>query len=315
MLSENVKAPQIFLCHASEDKDQVLETYKRIKQEGLKPWLDKEDLLPGQNWQLEIPKAIKASDFVLIFFSTTSVAKRGYIQKEFKLALDVLDEIPEDQLFIIPVRLDNCQVPEKFHHLHYCDLFEESGIEQVVKAIQTQSGVTEDETIETTQPVIRLRSQPMRELSKVAAKKMLAGRGFYDRKLNKNGRGFANQFEPVECQWESLIIDENSGLTWQQSGSQYYTYKEAQEYIEELNNTHYAGYSNWRLPTLEEAMSLLEPNKNKDGLYINHIFDKTQWAIWTSDKNSASFVWVVYFFNGTCNFYHIIFRIFVRAVR
>ena len=87
--------PKVFLCHASEDKTSVLEVYNRLQAEGLKPWLDKKDLLPGQVWSREIPKAIKKSDFVLIFFSSTSVTKRGYVQKEFNLALEVLDQMPD----------------------------------------------------------------------------------------------------------------------------------------------------------------------------------------------------------------------------
>ena len=58
--------------------------------------------------EVEIPKAIRASDYILIFLSKTSVAKRGYVQKEFKLALEVLREIPEGTIYAIPVRLDEC---------------------------------------------------------------------------------------------------------------------------------------------------------------------------------------------------------------
>ena len=102
------KPIQIFLCHASEDKAAVETIYDRLKALGYKPWLDKRDLLPGQRWRSEIPKAIRASDYILIFLSKTSVAKRGYVQNEFKLALDVLREVPDGTIYAIPVRLDDC---------------------------------------------------------------------------------------------------------------------------------------------------------------------------------------------------------------
>ena len=71
---------RIFLCHASEDKAQVREVYHRLRAiEGFEPWLDEEDLLPGQIWEREIPRALQTSDFILIFLSRTSVAKHGYI--------------------------------------------------------------------------------------------------------------------------------------------------------------------------------------------------------------------------------------------
>jgi hypothetical protein len=96
-------------------------------------------LLPGQNWAEEIPKIIRDSSFILIFFSSTSVTKRGYVQKEFKIALDVYDETPEGQISVIPVRLDSCQIPSRFSNLHYVDLFEKGGFEKILKAVSGQS--------------------------------------------------------------------------------------------------------------------------------------------------------------------------------
>ena len=120
----------------------------------------------------------------------------------------------------------------------------------------------------------------------------------------------------MERQRESLIIDENSGLTWQQSGfSADLTLEQAHDYTNELNRNNHAGYTDWRLPTLEEAMSLVEPTTSRDGLYINPIFDKKQKWIWTADKNSASRAWYVYFGSGLCNFNDIDYYYHVRAVR
>ena len=100
---------RIFLCHASDDKAHVREVYHRLQAiEGFEPWLDEEDLLPGQVWAREIPRALQTSDFILIFLSRTSVAKRGYVQREMKMALDAWEELPEGTIHTIPVRLDDC---------------------------------------------------------------------------------------------------------------------------------------------------------------------------------------------------------------
>lgn len=137
---------RIFLCHASEDKEHVIEVYWKLKMVGLNPWLDKIDLLPGQDWDREIRRALKNSDFIIIFFSQHSVSKRGYVQREFKLALDTLQEIPEGQIFIFPVRLDNCIIPESFSHIHYVDLFEEGSIEKIVNTIHSFSSISTAKT-------------------------------------------------------------------------------------------------------------------------------------------------------------------------
>jgi DNA-binding NarL/FixJ family response regulator len=130
------KPIQIFLCHASEDRVAVLSIYDQLRDLGYKPWIDKKDLLPGQRWRVEIPKALRASNFVLIFLSRASVAKRGYVQKEFKLALEVLDEMPEEAIYIITVRLDDCSVPDQFSHLHWFNFFEPVGLEMVLRSLQ-----------------------------------------------------------------------------------------------------------------------------------------------------------------------------------
>jgi hypothetical protein len=139
--SKSVGMPRIFLCHANEDKPQVREVYHRLKAEGFEPWLDEEDLLPGQLWSQEIRKALRSSDFILIFFSQNSVLKRGYVQREMKLALDTWEEVPEGQIFAIPIRLDACQIPERFKPFQWVDLFAADGVDRLIRAIR--AGVTQ----------------------------------------------------------------------------------------------------------------------------------------------------------------------------
>ena len=130
---------RIFLCHAREDKAQVREVYYRLRAiEGFEPWLDEEDLLPGQEWAREIPRALQTSDFILIFLSKNSVAKRGYVQREMKLALDAWQELPEGTIHTIPVRIDACEVPESFRRYHWANLFEPNGFDRIVRAIRAE---------------------------------------------------------------------------------------------------------------------------------------------------------------------------------
>jgi hypothetical protein len=130
---------RIFLCHASEDKAQVREVYHRLRViDGFEPWLDEENLLPGQDWDYEIKKALKASDFILIFLSRSSVAKRGYVQREMKMALDAWQELPEGTIHTVPVRLDDCDVPEDFRRYHWANLFEPNGFDHIVRAIRAE---------------------------------------------------------------------------------------------------------------------------------------------------------------------------------
>src|SRR5687768_15998441 len=137
---------RIFLCHASEDKAQVREVYHRLRAiDGFEPWLDEEDLLPGQDWDHEIKRALKTSDFILIFFSRSWVARRGYVQREMKLALDAWQEVPEGTIHTIPVRIDACDVPESFRRYQWVNLFEPNGFDRIVRAIRVESHRTPSE--------------------------------------------------------------------------------------------------------------------------------------------------------------------------
>ncbi len=126
---------RVFLCHAHEDKVAVRDLYRRLGAEGIEPWLDEEDLLPGMDWQQEIPKAVQASDIVLVCLSRTSTTKVGYVQKEIKFALDVADEQPEGAIFLIPLRLEKCDVPERVRKWQYVDLFDENGYSKLMRSL------------------------------------------------------------------------------------------------------------------------------------------------------------------------------------
>jgi hypothetical protein len=139
--SEIKRALQVFLCHSSGDKLAVRELYGRLRSAAdyIVPWLDEEDLLPGQRWQDEIPKAIRNSDVVIVCLSRSSISKKGYVQKEIKFALDVADEQPEGTIYLIPVGLEDCEIPDRLKHLHCVNLRDGRGFEQLLRSLQSRA--------------------------------------------------------------------------------------------------------------------------------------------------------------------------------
>jgi hypothetical protein len=102
-------------------------------------WLDQENLLPGQNWKYEIRQAIQSSDIFIALLSSHSVSKTGFVQKEMRMALDILDEHPESDIYLIPVRLEECNpTHERLKTIHMADLssFDELEIKKLIKAIK-----------------------------------------------------------------------------------------------------------------------------------------------------------------------------------
>lgn len=133
---DSPRALRAFLCHSSSDKPAVRDIYRRLKKENIDPWLDEQKLLAGQDWNLEITKAVRASDVVLVCLSRNSVNKAGYIQKEIKYALDVADEQPEGAIFIIPLKLEECEIPERLRRWHWLNFFEQGSYERLMLALR-----------------------------------------------------------------------------------------------------------------------------------------------------------------------------------
>jgi outer membrane protein assembly factor BamD (BamD/ComL family) len=139
MTEEPKRLLKVFLCHASGDKPAVRDLYRRLVGEGIDAWLDQEKLMPGQDWQLEIPRAVRESDVVVVCLSKKSVTKEGYIQKEIRFALDSAKEKPEGTIFLIPVRLEDCTVPERLSRWQWVDLFEENGFLRLLRSLKLRA--------------------------------------------------------------------------------------------------------------------------------------------------------------------------------
>lgn len=118
---------RIFLCHAQEDKPAVRDLYDKLRADGLNPWLDERDIAPGVEWDPEIRRVIKYSTYFVALLSTDSVNKRGYLQKEIVRALSAAEEMPEGKVYIIPVRLDDCTIPDRLSQWQSVDLFHPDG--------------------------------------------------------------------------------------------------------------------------------------------------------------------------------------------
>ena len=87
----NKDKPKIFLSYARDDFEIVKKIYNDLKSFGLDIWLDKISILAGQNWKVAVQKAIRKSNYFLAILSKNSVSNEGYVQKELRIALDMLE--------------------------------------------------------------------------------------------------------------------------------------------------------------------------------------------------------------------------------
>ena len=133
----------VFLCHSSGNKEQVLALYQRLQADGIIPWLDAEDLIAGQNFDLEIRKAVKKADIVVVCLSRASTSKEGYVQREIGFALDRAEEKPEGNIYLIPLKLEECDLPFRLSSYHGVKYYEERGYEHLLKALQLRASQLE----------------------------------------------------------------------------------------------------------------------------------------------------------------------------
>ncbi|OQX27994.1 MAG: hypothetical protein BWK80_02540 [Desulfobacteraceae bacterium IS3] len=199
----------------------------------------------------------------------------------------------------VRVRSNGDQIPWESTSLEGSFYFADSGSIATEKPMPAQK------------PKYRLRSEPM-TVSKDESWKVF--------KLKKNEKDripveyIENDFKD---NGDSTITDRATGLMWQKSGSdKSLTYDNTKLYIQEFNSKNFAGYTNWRLPTVDELKSLLTTNKQSDNLYINPIFDKKQKFCWTSDQQPISDVaWLINFDKCAVRYWYYSKYVYVRAVR
>jgi RNA polymerase sigma factor (sigma-70 family) len=134
----NKRSLRVFLCHAHKDAVAVQSIYKHLTNNNIETWLDKEKLLPGSDWEHEIREAVRTSDIVVVCLSK-GFDQKGFRQKEVRIALEESALQPEGEIFIMPARLEECEVLPSLRHLHWVNLFESDGYEKLIRTFKVRA--------------------------------------------------------------------------------------------------------------------------------------------------------------------------------
>jgi len=138
----------------------------------------------------------------------------------------------------------------------------------------------------------------------------LEANAIYKKSISKNKKIEYDQ------KTDNVVIDITTELMWHRSGSEKeLNFQEAEEWLIELNAKEFAGYYNWRLPTLEEGTMLLKENKSKNRMFISDLFSSKQNKIWTGDCFGISERWFISFFYGSIGWDPNTVKTYVRPVR
>jgi hypothetical protein len=143
---------------------------------------------------------------------------------------------------------------------------------------------------ENMEPKINLR--PYCKIVTLSEIEELPGIVILEKKFNQGFFGhstISHNYEENIIENDKVVIDHATGLMWHQSGSSVnVSWKRAKKWVIKLKENGYAGFTDWRLPTLEETVSLLEPSAKNGNQFINPAFDKAQSSVWTCDSNISS---------------------------
>ncbi|MCP4345368.1 MAG: toll/interleukin-1 receptor domain-containing protein [Desulfobacterales bacterium] len=145
--SEKIK---VFISYADEDYEIAKRLYNDLNKYDIEPWLKSENLLPGQNKEATINKAIKESSCFIALFSSNLIGKRHDAQKELKTALQIRDEFPSSEIYLIPVRIDKCEHPDmKLHNIQMADLFPfySRGLKKIIQVLRSSDDKNEPDTL------------------------------------------------------------------------------------------------------------------------------------------------------------------------
>ncbi|MDM8515694.1 toll/interleukin-1 receptor domain-containing protein [Desulfobacterales bacterium HSG16] len=144
-MADDVK---VFISYAREDYETAKKLYDDLKEAGVTPWMDKENLLPGQVWKPAVTKAIKQSRFFLALLSSRSVSKKGFFHTKLKKALEVFDEFAEEDIYLIPLLINDCEIPERVEHIHCTELFSDydKTVNDILRVLQPDQAVEELES-------------------------------------------------------------------------------------------------------------------------------------------------------------------------
>lgn len=130
------RKPIIFLCYGRQDEAIVRNIYENLILREYEVWFDKENLVGGQDWDVEIQQAVRRADLVITCLSQTTKDKTGYVQKEIRIALDAADYRPAGKSYIIPLRLEECDVPLRLQQWQWVDYFRNDGFDKLIQALE-----------------------------------------------------------------------------------------------------------------------------------------------------------------------------------
>lgn len=144
MSNSSAAAGHAFISYVREDAERVTDLVRALQAADVPVWTDKTKLTPGEDWQLTIRKAIQSNAlaFLAVFSANSQARGRSYQHEELNLAVDQFRQHPPGRVWLIPVRLDDCELPDyplgsgrTLDSLQRVDLFGDDAKDELIRLV------------------------------------------------------------------------------------------------------------------------------------------------------------------------------------
>jgi hypothetical protein len=298
----------VFISYACEDRERASKLASALEAHGWSVWWDRK-ITVGQSFDQVIEHELDTAKSVIALWSKNSISSE-WVKNEAAIAAE--------RGVLLPALIDRVKLPLEFRRKQTADLIGwdgdvlHRGFQDLCDGITAKANIS---GIAPPQVDIGQYRSVAATLSNDKINSMLVKHGFYDKIRNASGKGIVHKYEPQAIADAVVVLDHATDLMWQKGGSEDpMTLADAENYISRLNAERFAGFSDWHLPTLEEAMSLMEPQAYNE-LYIAQVFQMGVTFIWTVDRTTDGRGWVLYFYDGILTPENVNFNAWVRAVR
>jgi TIR domain-containing protein/HEAT repeat protein/uncharacterized protein DUF1566 len=298
-------SPRIFISYAKEDVRLADELRRLLKLADFDPWMDSAGLLAGDAWEARLAEVIRTSDFVVALLSEHSAG--GYQGTELLVAVkNAPSGRNADVPFVLPCAIGDLlsgdteeAIPNFLDKSRLIRIWNfNANWRQVHESLYMSA-----RSAGLSAPML-LRSKPRTDFDEAAATQMIVEKNFFDSSRNKDGRPAAATLNTLLN--GVLVEDRATGRIWTRNcgaALPYIGQTHAHMVAWKANADRLGGADDWRLPTLEEAMSLMTREKSAKGVFISHHFSDDGYVL-TCDTHvgfaGESMVWVACYALGDC---------------
>ncbi len=326
-------APLVFISYAKDDIESISKICSDLDKFGVSYWVDYKSILPGQDWQYEIDEALSKCRYFLAILSSNSVNKVGYVQKELKLALNKLSLYPKDKIYLLPARIENCTPIEKeIKDLQWVDLFPsenyENGLKKIINSVRKGEmnylrSVSRVLTFDDIKMMVKTLDYYLTDLNDTGKGaeheyhylNRPHGKVVVDRKtglmwsckLSEVNIGFMRINgikDALIAEYKDMIVKVKDN-DWALEGWTYWGIEieracnlpKVEDWFANYHQERYADYTDWRLPTLDELMNLIEYDNKRDraeSIVTDPYFERVSRGILPirdTEIHSASLIW------------------------